>query len=166
VSLSPGVEGLGPVGFVTFGGSVPLTLAPGGNYNFSISGTSVGNDFVQGTAGVAVSSTSGSPFHITLTSPNLFPFINNFDPNSPFSLSILNSNAMIMGFSADKFVVDSSYFDSITNGGSFSVALGDGPGGSNSSLNLNFTPVPEPSAFVLMALGLGVLVRPGSRRRR
>ncbi|MBI3884936.1 MAG: autotransporter-associated beta strand repeat-containing protein [Opitutae bacterium] len=170
LALSPGVDEFGGVGFTTF--AVSLTLASGGGYRWDIRDTSPGGpglapgfDSVQASAGLDITATRLSPFLITLGSPDNAPTIANFSSSSPFSLSLLNSSTAITGFTgSDQFLVDASFFNSITNGGAFTVTLG-GAGG-NTSLLLNFAPVPEPSTYALLALGLGVVAVPFLRRRR
>ncbi len=75
-----------------------------------------------------------------------------------YSWTFATASGGITGFTANKFLVDSSGFTNPYTG-SFSVEQ------SGNSLNLVFTPVPEPATFALL-LGIGTLGFIALRRRR
>lgn len=169
VVLSPG---FGTGGTLTFDGS-QLTAVPtvvldgGGQYDWHLIDTANATSgwdtvLVNGTVNIAASGTS--KFKINIVSASLDGsqgLVTNFDPNHPYSWSILQAN-QITGYTG------SSQFDLLTssflnpNGGQFSLSL-DGTG---TNLMLTFNPVPEPSTYALILAGLGLTWFASRRRRR
>lgn len=171
-TLSPGNS----PGALTVGDT---TLHGGANLNwqvFDASGSAgTGYDVLYLTPGsvLTLANTSMDPFNINLWSlssidPDVEGDALNFDSLLNYSWTLIETDQLISGFSADKFVVNvdayngTSGFSNLLDGGVFSVALADG----GTNLVLNFTAIPEPSTFALMMAMLGITATVVVRRRR
>ncbi|MBM4012189.1 MAG: hypothetical protein FJ286_12550 [Planctomycetes bacterium] len=151
-TLSPGSN----LGTLTISNN--LTLNGGGNYNWQIvSGSGVAGsawDLVQLGGALSIASTSTSPFRINLwslstASPDVSGSASNFDSTQNYSWTIASAAGGISGFSADKFVVNTSG----TNGTSgFANAFGNGTfslATSGNDLNLVFTAGAAPTVITI-----------------
>ncbi len=146
------------------------TWTTGGSYLWEINdatgtaGTDPGWDLENGTGTLNITSTTGSPFNILVTSltlANAAGLATNFNSSLSYNWLIADFNA-ITGFAADAFNVNTSGFTN-TFSGTFGVALGGGAlPGDNSQIYLTYSPVPEPGTALLGALGVLALLR---RRR-
>jgi autotransporter-associated beta strand protein len=163
IKISPGADGnIAPfVGNLSFGSQ--LTLGPGGIYAFDVenAGGVAGTDYdtVNVSGALVLTATSGSPFQIALTSINPSSGtagLATFNSSQTYSWTLVSAGS-ISGFDPTAFTFNTSGFQNLTNGGSFSVSE------SGASLDLNFTPVPEPSTWALMLAGAAAL---GTRLRK
>jgi fibronectin-binding autotransporter adhesin len=120
-------------------------------------------DLLQVSGTLTINATAFSPHTISLASLNFAhesaPIVN-FDAGQSYSFAYATAGGGVIGFSADKFVLDTTDFLNPFDG-AWSVAL-DG-----NSINLVYsaTAVPEPSAYAAMA-GALALVGAILRRRR
>ena len=162
--LSPGNS----PGNLTFANG--LSFSNGGEYDWQLqsvagaplSGAGTNWDLITVSAGTLDMSSLGAG-GFTLKVISLNPSgnagnVSDFNPASNYTWTIATAPT-ITGFSAGKFVVDTSGFSN-SFAGTFSLSV------SGSSLNLNFTAVPEPSTCAMMLLGLGSTVLPLFRNRR
>ncbi|HET7536225.1 MAG TPA: autotransporter-associated beta strand repeat-containing protein [Candidatus Didemnitutus sp.] len=166
-TLAPGLNGF-PIMTLTFGGG--LTFAGAGQLKLDIQSAAgaagVGYDNLASTAGLTITSTTASPFKISLTSLDLSGApgnVSDFSSASSYAW-VFASSPGITGFAANKFLIDSTGFTNALNGGVFTIT--QGTSGGVPALFLNFTPVPEPSTYALLAVGLGSVLLPVLRRRR
>lgn len=161
-TIAPGTSGTG-----TFSAG-NTTLAGGSRYTFEINnatgtaGSSSGWDLLTGvnaTRMLDITATAATPIQINVFSlqadqtPGLAA---NFVNTTSYTWKIADFDGGITGYSADKFVINTSgpngNFQNALAGGTFSTSLGE----TNTALYLNFTPVPEPTTVLaLAAAGLG-----------
>jgi hypothetical protein len=86
---------------------------------------------------------------ISLSLGGLPGAVGDFNSGQNQSWHIVTTGSGITGFDSSKFSLDTSEFQNVLNGGSFSLSV------NGNDLDLNFTAVPEPAAYGLaMALGL------------
>ena len=100
-------------------------------------GANPGWDWVNITGALTINATAGSPFTIRITSLNLAGSpgqATNFNPAQSYTWTIATASGGVSGFAANKFTIDASAFQNVTNGGAFSITQ------AGSSLNLVFTP--------------------------
>jgi autotransporter-associated beta strand protein len=114
---------------------------------------------------LSIDSTSGNKFTIyvtSLTAGNGAGFAAGFVPGQSYTFTIATATTPIAGFSADKFLIDTSaFFNDTANTGGFAIVQSlDGL-----SLNLTYTAVPEPGAWGAI-LGLGLLALAATRKLR
>lgn len=155
------------------------TWAGGGSYTFEINnatgtaGGASGWDLVQGVSGLTtlnITATNSNKFAINVFSLGLDQnpgSATNFVNTNSYTWKIADFDGGITGFSADKFVVNSSSpngnFQNSTAGGTFGVGIG---GTNNSELYLTFTPAPVPEPATVLAIGAAGLGVVGAVRRR
>jgi T5SS/PEP-CTERM-associated repeat protein/autotransporter-associated beta strand protein len=152
-------------GVLTF--TAGLSLASGGYLDFEVQSAT-------GTAGFGYDllSISGAPLNISATSASRFTLkvislnssalpgnVTDFSSANAYSWTIASSAVGITGFSADKFLIDTSLFTNPLGIGSFSLSQ-MGP-----DLVLSFTPVPEPETYMLMFGGLAAVAWNFRRKR-
>lgn len=142
------------------------TWAGAGAYNWEINqatggtaGSDPGWDLITLTGDLTVSATSGNTFAINVLSlglDNLSGDAAGFDAALSYNWIIADAANAIIGFSADKFSINTGGFTNDFDG-TFAVALGDtaGIGGDNTQIYLTYTAVPEPSALALLGLAAG-----------
>ena len=136
-----------------------LTLAAGGRYTWTVAQATgpAGTGFSQigqsATNSLSVASTAADPFTVRLETVGTLP---DFDPTQSYSWAIASFDN-VSGFSADKFMLDTSGFANPTGSGSFFLTA------QNGQLLLNFSPVPEP-ALVLAAAAAALAVARRVRR--
>jgi hypothetical protein len=140
-----------------------LALAGGATWRTNITswtGTTSGASFSQlsGVGGAKLDlSAASSATRIALDVRG--QSLTGFDPLLPSSWVIAdfsagNPSGGIVGFSADKFRIDTSSFGQNLGGGSFAVRTD----AASNTLVLRFTPVPEPAALLgVAAAGLGLV---------
>jgi fibronectin-binding autotransporter adhesin len=146
------------------------TIWGGGSFQFEINqatggtaGLAPGWDLLAVTGGLTISSTSGSPFTISvisLNSDNLAGPATAFNASQDYSFTLATTTTGVSTFAADKFLISTTGFaNSFT--GSWSVAL------SGNDLNLVYSAsaIPEPSAYAALA-GTVLLGFAAWRRRR
>ncbi|MDO8540710.1 MAG: PEP-CTERM sorting domain-containing protein [Opitutaceae bacterium] len=163
-SVSPGNSpGTMTAGATTFG--------PGGSYTWEINsttpggaGASTGWDLLSISGALTITSTSGSPFTIHLTSlmANNSPGdVFNFNASQNSSYTIATASGGIGSFSANQFTLNTDSFSNALHGGTWSLAA------AGNDLNLNFTAsaIPEPSTYAAIA-GVAALALAAWRRRR
>lgn len=151
------------------------TWASLGTYNWEINqatGGTAGNDpgwdLLELSGSLSLTATEASRFEIHIVSLQLDNTAGDavgFDAALSYQWLIADAADPILGFSADKFFVNTADFSN-TFDGTFGVALGNtgGIGGDDSQLYLVYSAVPEPTVIGLLGLaGLGALV---VRRRR
>ena len=172
-TLAPGMHNAA-VGYLNFENG--LTLASGGTYAWNIAyaggvngpaGDGIVWDQIIVTCGTLnITSTSGSPFNINLSTTDLtgasvaLPALT-FDNTIGHSWAIFVVNSgTINGFDPTAFAINPSGFQNLLGGGMFSLSQ------SGNSLMLNFTPVPEPSTWALLLCGAGAVLFPALRRKR
>lgn len=118
-------------------------------------GSDPGWDLINLTSDLTISATSDIRFTINVISlglDNLAGDATGFNAGANYNWLMADSANAIIGFSADKFTINTSEF---TNdfAGTFGIALGSDLGiGDNTQLYLTYT-VPEPSTYALLALG-------------
>ncbi len=140
--VSPGSN----VGILTI--TQDATVSAGGNYNWQVTSGSgvIGNAWDLLTVGgtLTIAATSADPFKVNLwslssTNPDVNGAISNFDSTQNYTWTIASASGGISGFSADKFLVNTS----ATNGtGGFSNPYGAGTfslAQDGNNLNLVFT---------------------------
>jgi hypothetical protein len=144
------------------GGS--LTIAGGATWRPNIktwAGTIAGADFSQvvGVGGARLdlnAASSSNQITLDIRGESLTGFDASMERSwliADFSAG--NSSGGIVGFSPDKFVIDTASFGQNLNGGSFLLATD----ANSNLLALRFTPVPEPAVGLgLAAIGLGLAV--------
>jgi hypothetical protein len=141
-----------------------LTIVGGATWRTSITswtGTTSGADFGQivGVGGAKLDlSGASSASRITLDLRG--QSLTGFDPFVASSWAIAdfsegNSSGGILGFSSDKFLVDTSSFGQDLKGGSFVLTTD----ANSNSVVVNFTPVPEPAVVLFVATAALGLVR-------
>lgn len=164
------------VGEVTVGASRG-TIAPGNSVGELNTGSETWNSggayiweisAVSGTAGtdwdllditgtLTIASTSGAPFQIKLQTPAGTSPGNatGFNVATPYAWTIAQTSGGVLGFVADKFVLDTTGFNALD--GDFAVVQ------SGNNVNITYTPVPEPASIGMLTIaGVGLL----ARRRR
>jgi autotransporter-associated beta strand protein len=162
-TISPGNSpGLLTAGATTFG--------PGGNYVWEINdaaspATSAGTryDLLSITGTLTITATSGSPFAINLTSllaNNTAGNVINFNSSVNSSYTIATASGGIVGFSSDRFYLNTAGFSNSLNGGIWSI------GTLGNDLNLTYTTsaIPEPSTYAAL-FGASALALAAWRRR-
>lgn len=139
-TLSPGASGAIGTLSQTSGTS---TLAGGGTYQWELSSVSAGAgdqdadkgtafDWINGSgAALDISATSGSKFTIKIT--RLGASIANWDNTQSYSWTIATAASGITGFSAGKFMLDTSAFGEAMGAGTFYLSV------VGNDLRLNFT---------------------------
>jgi hypothetical protein len=146
-----------------------LTIAGGATWKPNIktwAGTVTGVDFSQvvGVGGAKLDlSAASSANRVTLdvrgeSLTGFHALVGSSWPIADFSAG--NASGGIVGFSADKFQIDTSSFGQNLAGGSFSLATD----ANSNVLTLRFTPVPEPAA-VLGVAAAGLLLAALARRK-
>lgn len=154
-TLQPGL-GIGSIS------TTSLSLQGNGNIEWQLRDASgnagTGYDFIQDSGAYDQNSANGFKIKLqTVADSGGTPGLaTNFDPNQPYSWTLINSPFFIFGFDASKFTIDPTGFANPTNG-TFSVALGFG------QVQIHYTPVPEPGTFGVMTLVAGAATL---RRRR
>lgn len=175
------LTGTGVVGALTIQGNG--TLAPGespgtfnagnttfesdGVFQFEINQAAAGEpgsnwDLLSVNGTLTIAATSADPFVIevsSLTLANIAGQTANFNSASSYSFTFATATDGILGFSADKFFIDTVQFSN-----AFTGPWNVSSDGFNLSLNYNVAQIPEPSTYVL--LGAGVLLVIAARRRR
>ncbi len=157
-TLSPGNS----PGAITLG---PTTLAAGSVFNFEINdakGTAGTNwDVVNVNGQLVLTSTSGSPFNISLvslTSTNSNGLLANFNDTQSYSWQFATASGGITGLTSNNVAFQFYNFQNPFTG-NFNVAQ------QGNSLLLNFTPVPEPSTWISLIAGTAMLAFWWRRRR-
>jgi autotransporter-associated beta strand protein len=132
------------------------TFASGGRYLWKIHDAAgpagTGHDLLDVTGTLTVDATPGKPFTISLVSMLADLALGeaaHFDAKVDHSFTLVRTSGGVLGFSADEFAIDSSFFRNDSFGGQWSVGV------SGRDLTLNFTAaVPEPETWALMLAGL------------
>ena len=163
-----------PNGFLAPGNS-PGTLSAGattwsggGTYVWEINDATgiVGTswDLLDITGALTIDATSGNPFTIAITSltaGNEAGEVPNWTPDANHSYSIAATTTGVLGFSTDKFTLNTTGFSNTTNG-TWSLGV------NGNTLDLIYTTasaVPEPGTYALLA-GFLTLGFATTRRRR
>ncbi len=148
------------------------TWASAGAYNWEINqatggtaGSDPGWDLITLSGDLTVSATSGATFTINILSlglDNMSGDAEGFNAALSYNWIIADAANAIVGFSSDKFSINTSGFTNDFDG-SFAVALGNSPGigGDDTQIYLTYTAVPEPSsvAFIGLAAAAALLLR-------
>jgi hypothetical protein len=132
------------------------TFAGGGRYRWEINdgggGAGSGYDLLAVTGALTIAASPGSRFTVSLNSllgDDTPGNVANFDAKVSHRYTLVSTSGGILGFSADKFALDSSGFANNLDGGQWSIAA------VGSDLKLQFTAaVPEPASYALMLAGL------------
>ena len=122
-----------------------LTMNPGGRYEFELNSATAtpgnGADFLNivNTLNITAGTTPNSVFTvsiISLNNANASAPLSNFDPTRAYSYTIATAGAVITGYNAAKFTIDSSQFLNNLQGGRFDILLSS----DGHSLILRFRP--------------------------
>ncbi len=137
------------VGAVSFGSA--------GNYDWEINsfggtaGGTTGWDLYDVDGTLTITATSSDRFNInlfSLTAANEAGMVPGFDPNSDYLGLMIAEATSIVGFSADKFNLNTAGFSGGT--GTWEIYQ------AGNAIYLNYLAIPEPSTYAMLALGLAM----------